>query len=277
MIRPQTEDPPLAAQPGFSYAYYERVLTTALEQGYVFVGPEEIRARALPPYAVLLRHDCDFDLPSTLPIAELEHALGIRALYHVLLTSPLYNALAAEAIAIVRTLHALGHRIALHFDESRLAAASADAVAAEIARDTELLERAAGCPVEAVSFHQPSARVLDGSLRIAAFNTYDRTGMEDFVYVSDSSGVLRADFPAIFRRHDPARLHLLFHTDWWNSDALSHEERWSAMFGRAFAAIDETLWRSVPAYLRRQHATFTPTGPARLLPESKIYRDKFIR
>lgn len=66
---------------------------------------------------VFLRHDVDFSLDLTLPIAELEHKLGVRSCYYVLLSGP-YNPCSAASVNAMKKLREMGHEIGLHYDLS---------------------------------------------------------------------------------------------------------------------------------------------------------------
>ena len=105
---------------------YERLLSELSSvQGLEGVPHREMVTEACPPDRIhcSIRHDVDADIRTSLAMAEMEHAHGIRTTYCILHTAPYYgffrdgvfyrNGCLAH---IYRRIQALGHEINLHSD-----------------------------------------------------------------------------------------------------------------------------------------------------------------
>ena len=212
----------------FTHARYEDLLTAGKEAGYCF-GPFD----SLPPPSdprpwCLLRHDCDNDLAASFDLAQLEHRHGIVSTWFVMLRSPMYNMLSPPFARLIRDILSLGHRLGLHFDEHGIADKS---VRECVNSERRILSEEFGVAVDAVSFHRPSRRVLDGSIRLDCVNTYSAEDLAGFHYYSDSRMELREGCPSLLlreRRH--RRLQLLIHPEWWTPQDCSLREKWTQMF-----------------------------------------------
>lgn len=139
------------------------------------------------------RHDVDVSLESAVKMAELEHTLGVRATYYLMIASPDY--LASDAFLAALTLEALGHRIGLHVDERHWTPNR------ELAPELNL--------AAPVSFHCPTEDVLWQEFP-GIENAY---GVHwEGKYYSDSGGVFRFGDP---EDHPPGILQINLHPDRW--------------------------------------------------------------
>ena len=108
-----------------------------------------------------LRHDIDLDLTVAVRMAELEHELGLRATYMVMLTSPFYRLEERRSRRQLQRLLALGHEVALHLDLDA-AATQVDDLESSIHIAAERLEAIVGERVCSVSFHRPVPSLIRG-------------------------------------------------------------------------------------------------------------------
>ena len=214
----------------FTLTSYRRILETGLANGYRFVSYGEI-GREGAPLTCLLRHDVDSELYGLAPIMGLERELGISATYFVMTRSTAYNLFCVEGRQVVRCLLDSGHRIGLHFMGELCELDGAEELAAKAHREAEWLEAEFGTRIEAVSFHQPSQAMLDGQLQLPGLvNTYNKTNMGSYFYVSDTNMMWRHEHPAdIFARRLYARLQLLIHPMWWSEKPLGLAGKWKAV------------------------------------------------
>jgi hypothetical protein len=242
----------------FTHARYRELLRAGRAAGYRFAGFDELAAlRASGERACLLRHDCDNDLVAAARMAEIEAEEGARSTYFIMLRSAMYNLLAPSNGALVRRIVEQGHWLGLHFDESLVAGEPDDRVADHVDRERELLGREFDCPIEVVSFHQPSARVLDGGIALGCLNTYDRRDMAGLHYTSDSNLRFRGGEPgALFSAGEHPLLHILFHPEWWTEAPLPLAEKWDRMLANNLELMQESLLRREDTFTERRTLSF---------------------
>lgn len=206
----------------FTHRWYQNFLERLRADGYDF------RGFARPPREgeVCLRHDVDLSLESALETARIEAEAGVTSTYFVLLTSPLYNAMAPEARETLRRIEGLGHDVALHFsthayrelDRRPPTGAVESRVRDELSILSELI---AGEPTT-VSFHIPPDWVL-GEAFEAFQSTYAPDYFEDVAYVADSSQRWRGEPPAVESNEGP--MQVLTHPGLWGESDADFEGR----------------------------------------------------
>ena len=125
-------------------------------------------------------------------MAELEHAVGVRSSFFVLVDGQFYNPLQKEVIHQLRKIHSLGHEIGLHFAVST--AIEAD-IGKEVALRLDLLSSIVGVTVRSFSQHDP---VNTGFVTIAlppkhgaCVDARQVINDNDLLYVSDSAMMWR--------------------------------------------------------------------------------------
>ncbi len=206
----------------FSYAVFERLLADFRDAGYrVLDFPAAFRAASSPAGApiLLLRHDIDFDLEKALEMARLEHGLGLRATYFVLLRTGFYNVFSADSTRRIRDVLALGHTLGLHFDHGQYAASANESETAEACRrEAGMLSDWFETPIEIVSYHRPQPREIEGRPEGSRplLNTYMKEVTRSIEYRSDSRGTWRYGHPVesdSFRSRQS--MQLLIHPIWW--------------------------------------------------------------
>ena len=93
----------------FNYKGYTSLLETAINSGYKFVSFNEVKTINSEKFCVL-RHDIDVSLKAAFEMAEIEHKLGIKATYFLMLRSPIYNLLSRSNHTYVKKIIDLGQR-----------------------------------------------------------------------------------------------------------------------------------------------------------------------
>lgn len=195
---------------------------------------------------VIWRHDVDYSPHRALAFAKMESELGLRCIYHVLLSGRYYNAFEPEIADILRQIGAFGHEIGLHFDMDVVPdSASFDPVKVieRIAFEKRVLETITGAPVASMSFHNftlHKAR-LDLTEHLCGMtNASARRFQDGFKYVSDSNGIWRYDRLSDVLNASPfPRLHVLTHPIWWTPEPMHPVNRLRRVIdGRARANFD---------------------------------------
>lgn len=245
----------MTSPPSFTYEHYSYILRAALDAGYEFIGYDDARPNS--DRACVLRHDCDNDLTAAVRMAELEAARGIRSTYFLMLRSAQYNALSPSSAALVRRIIDHGHWMGLHFDARPHLESTDEALQDAVDAERKLLSTEFGAPFEVVSFHQPTALILENRVKIRCKNTYDRQDMEGFHYLSDSCMIWKEGCPSYFfaERRKP-RLQLLIHPEWWTEDVLDIEGKWQRMLSNNFDVMQTSLLEREKSYPHRQAITF---------------------
>jgi hypothetical protein len=105
-----------------------------------------------PPY-LILRHDVDFSLESSLRMAVIEGELGFTATYCVLFSSKHYNLMERSALASIRHISELGHEVALHYDLKAYREYGL-CLRKSLVRELSLLGELLGKPVRSMIMHQ---------------------------------------------------------------------------------------------------------------------------
>ena len=145
-----------------------------------------------PPRYILLRHDIDFAPSYSLQMAELEHSVGIKSTFFVLVDGQFYDPLETNIVRQLRQIHSLGHEIGLHFAVS--SAIDSD-IGKEVAFRLEILSSIVGAKVRSFSQHDPvNAGFASVTLPDGHYNCVDVSQVirdNDLLYVSDSAMMWR--------------------------------------------------------------------------------------
>lgn len=209
---------------------FRGMVTKLLDKDYRFlsfpdIGPDP----AFDQGVVLLRHDIDIDVSPGVELAELEHEMGVRATYFLMVRNDRYNVLSPRNLEGIRRILELGHFLGLHFDCSIYPSSlSVEQFADATRREVSLLETWVETKVEAVSFHRPDPKVLQGDPGFS--HPLPHTYMERFTtrmrYISDSRGTWREGDPTEsedYRQH--RSFQILVHPVWWTQRPMSPYHR----------------------------------------------------
>jgi hypothetical protein len=187
-----TKTPPRVKLSRLSPEVYVDFLEQAGARDFAFLRFRDFLPGAgpLPDRYIALRHDVDFAPAYSLEMAELEHAAGVVATYHVLVDGQFYNPLDPAVVRQIRRIHELGHEVGLH-----VALATADQTGAEVAFRRDLLSDIVGAPVRSFSQHDPVNAGL-AAVELPpdcepCVDAYDVMRDHDLLYVSDSAMMWR--------------------------------------------------------------------------------------
>lgn len=186
---------------------------------------------------VVWRHDLDMSIPSAYQLAKIEHQLGIKAQYFLLLHSEFYNLLEKSNTELIFKIIELGHSIQLHFDSSYYGIQNTDQLEKYLALEINFLQDLFHVNIDTFSFHNPSAFDLQcEALHYSGLiNTYSTYFKREVAYCSDSNGYWRHQRLAeVLERHENKRLQVLTHPEWWQEKIYSPKEKvWKAIDDRA--------------------------------------------
>ena len=215
----------------FTEAAYRQLVRQARER-YRFLSFAEAASASA---GVLWRHDIDISVHRALALARIEQEEQARATFFVYLHSRFYNALEDAIVDRLKHIVALGHDIGLHFDPRFISegVSMADAVAAE----RDVMARALGTRVQALSFHDPDVpgvTISDDDAIAALVNASGAGITARFDYGSDSNGYWRfRPLAGVIAAAGP-RLQVLTHPEWWVPEPMPPRARIArAINGRA--------------------------------------------
>lgn len=201
----------------FTYLGYERLISIIKENGYRVSDYEDERNDRI----VVLRHDVDYCLSKSLPLAEIENRLGIRSTYFLMLTNDFYNVFSKRNSTVIRKLILYGHDVGLHFDEMRYPDYLGDVnkLTKMILLEAQTLSEAIGKNVNKVSMHRPSREILEANISIPGFiNTYDKKYFVEYKYLSDSRRRWREPVEEILASKKYKKLQILTHPFWYENE-----------------------------------------------------------
>lgn len=204
---------PIASDP-LSLDLYEEILRKAIACGYDFPTVSELKDGVdFNRRFLLMRHDIDTSPRNALEMARLEHRLGVRSSYFVLLHSPLYNPAASVHWDALRELMSLGFEVGLHYDTEFYLARGLDPLAGVLA-DAAALEKILGMPIKSVSQHRPASSLFLKELNAHYVDAYNKDLMTDARYISDSGFKWRGQsLMDLIGIED--RIHALIHPTSW--------------------------------------------------------------
>lgn len=163
------------------------------------------------PGEVLLRHDIDFSLSDALDMARIEHSLGIKSTYFVMLDSPFYSILDSEGKAYIAQIQSLGHEIGIHFDPINSICMEDD-----LQVYIDIFKRLLNINIQVISFHRPG-EVLNKNITFDFVkHAYEMRYFNRKRYLSDSSGRIDRVLNYNFGDLKECGMQLLIHPIWWN-------------------------------------------------------------
>jgi hypothetical protein len=204
--------------PPFTRDGYRRLVSRFLDSGYRQATFADVR----PHYRdLIVRHDVDLSLEAAVSIAELEHDIGIRATYFVMVSNSYYNIYSSEGRRLLSRLSELRHHIGLHFDPAvHPPDLSLAGYCQAVAQEFEQLSAFIADPIEIVSFHNPRRDLVNRERPPGSPpHTYEPRFFSELAYVPDSGGQWRFGAPfeqPAFKRG--TAIHLLTHPIWWDHD-----------------------------------------------------------
>lgn len=203
----------------FSYHSYEILLKELIKNSYSC----SLIGNTLKPGKLLyLRHDVDTDCLGILPIATIEHSLGLQSTWYFLPDCPIYNICSNSVKSIILQLADMGHQVGLHVDATQYDTFE------EMIDSLESYHSflSAHLPIsKTLSFHKPASWLLEDVTISDWISAYQKEYYSDVVYVSDSN---RREFwreERLYRAiEDNTSLTLLTHPLWWKDMSLTSED-----------------------------------------------------
>lgn len=217
----------------FTYEAYINLLNLLINEGYAITDYQN--KDILTNKIVVLRHDVDFSPSKALQFAYIEEEHRAKSTYFVLLRTSFYNIMEKNIKKSFQEIKLMGHRIGLHFDETQYDFLnSISDYVNKILFEKDLLSNILELPVDAVSMHRPSKRVLGMNLYIPGLeNSYSEKYFKDFKYFSDSRMHWREDVLGAITKGEHQRVHILTHPFWYSKEKLSLKQMLSDFISKA--------------------------------------------
>lgn len=269
----------------FNLKSYEQLLAHAKGSGYRFIsfadasiGSQNVSKDSGGGGRILLRHDVDVDLAAASEMARLESSLGIQSTFFLMWRSACYNLMSRSNQFFAEAILAMGHSIGLHYDQGFdvLHKLGPEETAESVNQQANWLEKLLGCKVNAVSFHQPSAALLQEGIDCQTrINTYDKVKLRDFRYISDSNRVFQLWTNKEFARDPnevesteksystvladcfPEDIQLLIHPMWWVYEDGDTEAVWERAILSNLNKMQNQLIETERAYGARRIINFS--------------------
>lgn len=240
--------------PDFTLANY-RQLIERLNSRWQVIRVCDAFDDPFKPNTLILRHDIDLSPSLALPIAEMEHSVGVRSTYFVALHLH-YNPHHPRHADVIRRIANMGHEIGFHYDGSLYLGDEAflEQDLALLDRHVQMLQEICPSPVVSIARHNPSISKQGDPFRtIAKYNNaYDDRLFQNTIYISDSCGAWRADgLKPCWHEPRPKRIYLLVHPEQWGEttyvDRMGHFEVMRARVMEGYERfLDEvhSVWRN---------------------------------
>lgn len=198
----------------FTYDSYIELIDLLKNKGYEFTNYIDYENVEKP---VIFRHDIDNSLEKALELAKIEYNNQINSTYFVLLSTDFYNIFSKSSFEILSQIINLGHDIGLHFDEKRYDISNLEDLEYYVDYESEILGKALDIDIKAVSMHRPSKWILEKDMKFKnTINSYSKTFLEEFKYLSDSRMHWREDVLGIIEASEYDKLHILTHAFWYS-------------------------------------------------------------
>lgn len=100
----------------FTYRAYKALIKRLRSKQYELVGYTDYESK---DKCAILRHDVDTSIDKALELAALESQENVKSTYFFLLNTDFYNIASQNSMEKIQRIHAMGHEIGLHFDETK--------------------------------------------------------------------------------------------------------------------------------------------------------------
>lgn len=207
----------------FSFHHYNELMMKINEKKYksIFFHEEDSGK------VILIRHDVDQDLKSSLELGKIEKKNGLKSTFFLWINSPFYNIFEVENRTIIKNLIEMGHEIGLHFDETAYDISSVSDINKYILKECDIINNYFDINIKTVSFHRPSKAVLDGDVQLDGLvNTYSDKYFNKFKYISDSRGIWREGCLCnLLDNQNYNKIQVLMHPIWWGNVHMENNDR----------------------------------------------------
>lgn len=190
-----------------------------LNQFYKIVPFCEIPKENIPH--LILRHDIDVSLILAMKMAEVEHNIGIKSTYFVMLSNNNYNLWEGKNVARIKQISALGHEIGLHYDASQYSYYTDDSIRA-LKSELQALENLLGKKIKCISSHAPTKST--SFIRLKDCISADDRGLSD-IYVHDSRKLWTVRSLDVLLNQHPQRVQLNLHPCHWTREVNKRETK----------------------------------------------------
>ena len=203
----------------FSLEIYEEIVNRAKELKYEFPTVSELKNGAQSHGRfLLLRHDIDVSPRYALRMARLEHSLGVRSSYYILLHSLYYNPAAPPHWDALREIVSMGFEVGLHYETDFFENRGLDPLRG-VLHDAAALENILQIKIVSVSQHRPASSTFLQKLNEHYVDAYNHDLMHNVRYISDSGFKWRKEtLLDLFGKEE--RIHALLHPVTWTFDNL---------------------------------------------------------
>jgi hypothetical protein len=203
----------------FSLEHYKETLTIAKEK-YTFLTFTEYDKSKNNFNIILLRHDIDYSIEKAFVMAKLEHDLGIKSTYFILLNSDFYNPHSSKNIKFLKEILLLGHEIGLHYDSDEIL--ETQEPNKKLQENISQLENLINQKISVVSQHNPTVtsklKLSDEFIDVRESSTFTT-----IPYISDSVQNWRSGCMCNHINNKKI-LQILVHPIWWTKDSKSRHE-----------------------------------------------------
>jgi len=201
----------------FTYIEYNKFIQILKDAGYIFTSFDN--TEIIEPF-ILLRHDIDLDLKKAVIMSNIEHEMGVRATYFIMLRNIFYNTFSKSGMESINKIIENGHNIGLHFDCSVYPKEfTIENYKMSCKKELQIFENWFDIYINVVSYHRPNNFIFDNNGNISGkyYNTNEHYFTTISKYYSDSRGKWKYGYPLDgeqFKQKKP--LHITIHPIWWN-------------------------------------------------------------
>jgi hypothetical protein len=233
----------------FSLELYRDALEKAIRLGYSFPTVSELKEGVgRNDKFLLLRHDIDTSPHYALEMAHLEHSLGVRSSFYVLLHSPFYNPAAPRHWDDLQRLVKMGFEVGLHYETDFFEQRNLDPLEG-VLQDAAALEKILQIKIRSVSQHRPASGTFLKKLNEHFVDAYNEYLMHNVCYVSDSGFKWRdKTLSGLIGTED--RIHALVHPLTWSFGELDMK----ATYHRASEEITAEIRQSFEDFIASTNA-----------------------
>jgi hypothetical protein len=203
----------------FSLDLYAEILEKAKSLNYTFPTVSELKNGSQSHGRfLLLRHDIDVSPRYALCMAQLEHSMGVRSSYYVLLHSLYYNPAAPPHWDALKQIVSLGFELGLHYETDFFENRGIDPLEG-VLHDVAALENILQIRVVSVSQHRPASSTFLKKLNVHYVDAYNHDLMHNIRYISDSGFKWRKE-TLLDLLGNEERIHALLHPVTWTFGQL---------------------------------------------------------
>lgn len=209
----------------FTLENYKKIILLAKES-YEFVSFYDLEIVEVK--SIVWRHDVEFSIPIAVKMAEIEHSLGVKAIYFFQVHGDFYNLLETNTSNAVKYIKSLGHEIALHFDAHYWDIENKKDLEKFMEIDKNIFKDYFNSIPKVFSFHNTNPFVLscDDEYYAGMLNVYCKRIRTNYGYCADSTGYWRYEIleDRLKEAKDPI-LQVLVHDGMWQDEVLPPRRR----------------------------------------------------